>query len=93
MPGGQAVYVAADGHLGFTVAHSAAIPAGASTDAFKVDGKNLQHDGRDWVACAQEGEPEVYKIYAASNGASPTNCTAFAFYMETATEVGAWEYE
>ncbi|GAB7347285.1 hypothetical protein MBLNU459_g3371t1 [Dothideomycetes sp. NU459] len=93
VPGGQQVYVAADGSLGFTVAHSGYIPTGANTTGFAVVSPNLQYNGNDWVACQEETGSAVYKIFAAAVDASPKNCTAFAFYTQSTSGVGAWEYE
>lgn len=69
VPGGQQVYVAPDGALSYTIAHSAAIPAGSIQDEFS---KEAPSNGNSfgylnfptgWVACpAAEGSG--YQVFA-----------------------------
>ncbi|KAL8784422.1 MAG: hypothetical protein Q9195_009050 [Heterodermia aff. obscurata] len=64
VPGGQSVYVNPKGALSFTVAHSAATPAGSTYESFKATVKNsastlgdLKYNGTDsFVACPTTGK-------------------------------------
>ncbi|KAJ9403593.1 hypothetical protein DTO045G8_8680 [Paecilomyces variotii] len=107
VPGGQLIYAAPSGELGFSQAHSANIPAGAATGPFEYE-----HDGaiakwsfsglgaNGFVACPiGEGSSTQWQVYAnvpnlqAPNG-NPNSCLGFDTIAETWTGTGtaAWEY-
>ncbi|KAF2224856.1 hypothetical protein BDZ85DRAFT_233051 [Elsinoe ampelina] len=91
VPGGQQVYIAADGRARFTQAHSADTNGGAVT-GFGVAGGALQWRGNDWLACP-EGE-EGYAVYAAQGwNRTDAGCLGFRFRVEDAGSAeGAWQY-
>ncbi|MBE7180532.1 MAG: hypothetical protein INR71_04845 [Terriglobus roseus] len=102
VPGGQQVYVAADGALGFTPPHSGAVPEGAALTGFSEEkgaGEGaLGHLswGRGFVACPHDGTPAnatVWKVYGTKKGSKVSkDCLGFDFLTSSAKEVGAWEY-
>jgi len=82
VPGGQLVYVAPDGHLGFTQAHSATYPTGAVLNPFtytKSDGEQFGHLGTSafgatgFMACPVTDAPGPYQVFAAFAGAVVPN--------------------
>lgn len=84
VPGGQQVYVAPDGALSYTIAHSAAIPVGSIQDEFS---KEAPSNGNSfgylnfptgWVACpAAEGSG--YQVFAQIDGATfGSDCLGFS---------------
>jgi len=100
VPGGQQVYVAADGALGFTGPHSAYIPAGAATTPFKFTPAaagqavgELEFNGNGFEACPVANATSVYQVYAvAVEGNTQTGCTGFDFATVAVTGENAWEY-
>jgi hypothetical protein len=84
VPGGQQVYVAPDGSLSYTVAHSAYIPEGSVIDGFSREepegGAAFGHlnfeDG--FVACSA-GEGQGYQVYGATDDAEfADDCLGFS---------------
>lgn len=66
VPGGQQVYVAPDGSLSYTVAHSASIPAGSITDQFsRTAGTSFGYLNFEtgFVACPVGGAGTGYQVY------------------------------
>jgi len=74
VPGGQQVYVAPDGALSYTQAHSASYPPGSQFGGFGGSGGEFIFTGPNgttgWIACPVDTEnfspplENVYKIYA-----------------------------
>jgi len=101
VPGGQQVYVTADGQLGYTIAHSARIPGGASVTGFKYVPENesgapgeLIWNSYSFVACPN-GDAGVYQIYAGNASiASSTDSTCIGIVAATVnnTAGAAWQY-
>jgi hypothetical protein len=102
VPGGQQVYVAADGALGYTIPHSGLIPDGAMTTPFKFTPAaagqpigHLEFNGNGFEACLLPNETFIYQIYAAGvPGFSIEGCYGidFATVAITAEPTAAWEY-
>ncbi|KAI8939019.1 hypothetical protein NX059_004862 [Plenodomus lindquistii] len=98
VPGGQQVYVAPDGSLSYTVAHSAAIPSGSVVDQFsKTDPTGDAQFGTlnfetGFVACpAAAGQG--YQVFGQVEGASfGTDCLGFSAFTVATEEPGAWQY-
>lgn len=76
VPGGQQVYVAPDGALSYTVAHSAYIPPGSIVDQFS---RELPAEGAQFgylnfetgfVACPAAGEGNGYQVFGQVDGAT-----------------------
>jgi hypothetical protein len=84
VPGGQQVYVAADGSLSYTGAHSAYIPEGSVIDGFSreepeggADFGHLNFEG-GFVACSA-GEGQGYQVYGATDDAElADDCLGFS---------------
>ncbi|CAK7274962.1 hypothetical protein SEPCBS57363_006433 [Sporothrix epigloea] len=100
-PGGQSVYIDSTGSVGYTQAHSAMVPANATTSGLVVYDKgglvNLNSGGYGWAACPSKVDGKVeYTIFAASkvNNATLANCTAVNLKVKTEPKgtVGAWQY-
>lgn len=102
VPGGQQTYVAPDGALSYTQAHSAYYPPGSQFGAFSGIGGELVYSGLNgttgWLACPVNGSSfyppldNIYKIYA--NVPShpknyPNNGPAFVCYNVTLL-LNAW---
>ncbi|KAG8627547.1 hypothetical protein KVT40_005030 [Elsinoe batatas] len=97
VPGGQQVYIAADGRAKFTQAHSANTGVGSTVTGFSVKDGGLQWQGNDFVACpASEAEGGGYAVFAAAvngTGSSGEGCLGFKFRVEKpGTAEGAWQY-
>lgn len=85
VPGGQQVYVAADGALSYTTAHSAYIPAGSIVDQFS---KTAPSNGNSFgylnfetgfVACPVGGAGAGYQVYGQTqNFEASSDCLGFS---------------
>jgi hypothetical protein len=91
--------VTADGQLGFTQAHSASIPEGASVTGFEytpatTEGSvgTLSWGGVGFVACPTpvEGFESAYQIYAGNT--TLTGCTGIGAATSSNTAGPAWQY-
>ncbi|KAG9835899.1 hypothetical protein KCU98_g13039, partial [Aureobasidium melanogenum] len=93
VPGGQRVYVAQDGSLGYTIPHgSVSGSQNVSYTGFNLrdSGIHLQYKGADWIAVPIGS---AYKVYAAAAENAPQNGTSFAFRVGSVNATfGAWEY-
>jgi hypothetical protein len=94
VPGGQRVYVAKDGSLGYTIPHGSVSGNQTVTYTgfeFKDSGIHLQYLGEDFIAVPVGGG--AYKVYAAAVEGTPKNGTSFAFRVQGVNATfGAWEY-
>jgi hypothetical protein len=82
VPGGQQVYVAADGKLSYTVPHSGNTGTGSTRTGFSVASSgsnvNLKFNGtNNFLACPVSGTAGEYEIYAAEK-ATRTDCTGIS---------------
>ncbi|KAL2076158.1 hypothetical protein VTL71DRAFT_1101 [Oculimacula yallundae] len=107
VPGGQRAFVRKDGSLGFTIAHSGAIPEGAMLGPFQFTPQQesgtvgrLLFEERGFNACktGQKGSSgrDVYKLYAlsiASKEQLEKECTDVVFNTATWTGAMAWQSE
>lgn len=58
------IYPAESKPIGFTNAHSGAVPNGAVTTGFTQDGSSLLFNDKNmWKACAVEGSAGTWQIY------------------------------
>lgn len=97
VPGGQQVFVAPDGSVGYTAAHSHAIPDGGITAGFAYTppaepntvGELTGPAG--FVACPT-GDAGVFQVKTAIDGADTAGCTGFAAGATPFDGVGAWQY-
>ncbi|KAI5256283.1 hypothetical protein E4T42_01658 [Aureobasidium subglaciale] len=92
VPGGQQVYVAADGRLSFTVAHSASTGEGASVTGFSIaqEGQHVQFNGDDFLACPVDDAYAVFAAAAVKDAAE--DCVGFAFRVAESSAPAAWQY-
>ncbi|KAI1102223.1 hypothetical protein F4804DRAFT_275799 [Jackrogersella minutella] len=99
VPGGQQVYVAEDGSLSYTVAHSADLPDGAVATGFVRERSEsfgapvtLANGNQTWAICpVSEGEPRerTYQVYV---GTATEDCLYTGVRTYTSTGPDAWEY-
>lgn len=103
VPGGQQLYVETSGAMGFTQAHSAAIPPGALVGFFEyVAGEDHSSyiftgwDATGFMACPDTPEKENFQVFAnISNATAPTgnrdDCIDFDARV-TGLPSAAWQY-
>ncbi|KEQ98961.1 hypothetical protein AUEXF2481DRAFT_36275 [Aureobasidium subglaciale EXF-2481] len=92
VPGGQRVYVAEDGSLGYTIPHGSTGGQVVNYTGFSLadNGIHLKYLGGDFIAVPVGG---AHKVYAAAVEGVPKNGTSFAFRVQSADATyGAWEY-
>lgn len=107
VPGGQQLYIAEDGHIGFTQAHSAAIPQGANPCPFTYEKKASSQFGIvnldpsrafgavDFMGCPTDSGK--YQVFAALQNATVpqgnvTDCIGFSALAFNYTGATAWQY-
>ncbi|KAL5392757.1 hypothetical protein DPSP01_000457 [Paraphaeosphaeria sporulosa] len=98
VPGGQQVYVAPDGTLSYTQAHSAFVPEGSVRTGWnkteRNDGSNLgslSFEG-GLVACPRN-ETQPWQVYGQiENFTAPEGCLGFGAVTYTASDAAAWQY-
>ncbi|KAJ4375258.1 hypothetical protein N0V83_002344 [Neocucurbitaria cava] len=98
VPGGQQAYVAPDGSLSYTQAHSAYIPTDSIIDQFSVDAPEdgqafgYLHFETGFVACPA-GEGQGYQVFGqVSNAIFGPDCLGFSALTVATDEPGAWQY-
>ncbi|KAK0636776.1 hypothetical protein B0T17DRAFT_89882 [Bombardia bombarda] len=101
VPGGQQVYIAPDGALGYTPPHSTFKPDGSIVSGWvreiSVAGGAptvMGYNGRPILACpAGDGAVDVYQIYVKLAEADPkSGCISFQMRTYSAAGTVAWEY-
>lgn len=101
VPGGQQVYVASGGALGYTVAHSDNVPPDSQIATFNCAPQEnmngvgtLTFDKQDFVACltGKEGEYQVYAWIPKVNGTLRTNCPSIRIRTIQYNKAAAWSY-
>ncbi|EOD48974.1 hypothetical protein GTA08_BOTSDO10587 [Neofusicoccum parvum] len=95
VPGGQQVYIAPDGSLSFTQAHSAYIPEGSVTDGFTTSqssGFGILSWTNGFIACPSANGTFPYQVYGGGYS-NNTACLGFDFLTSNYTgTAGAWQY-
>jgi hypothetical protein len=102
VPGGQQVYLAPDGSLSYTIAHSANIPRDAVTKGFKQSPQksattigSLIFNDDGFMACP--ADDEVYQIYAAGGYGffklRRTDCVGINLGTSQYGGAPAWQYD
>lgn len=94
----QEVYVAADGSLSYTVAHTGGVvPAGSTTETFTYTPNSQEFvpgtfvlEGVDFYACPQAAG--VYQIYAGTSGFTETGCLDINIGTFVYSGVAAYQY-
>ncbi|KAI1093052.1 hypothetical protein F5B19DRAFT_172771 [Rostrohypoxylon terebratum] len=99
VPGGQQVYVAADGSLSYTVAHSGALPEGANATGWTREQSQafgapivLGNYNHFWNLCpVTEGEPteRTYQVFV---GSGIEGCLGTGVRTYASSGPDAWEY-
>ncbi|KAI2621497.1 hypothetical protein GGS26DRAFT_266140 [Hypomontagnella submonticulosa] len=99
VPGGQQVYVAADGSLSYTIPHSGALPEGANATGFARERSEsfgapvvLGNSNRLWSICpVSEGAPRerTYQVFV---GQGKEGCLLTGVRTYTSSGPDAWEY-
>ncbi|TGJ82819.1 hypothetical protein E0Z10_g5941 [Xylaria hypoxylon] len=100
VPGGQQVYLAPDGALSYTQAHSASMPPGSNVTGFSREQSQaggaptyLYSPAQYWFLCpVTEGEPRerTYQIFAASGNLEGCYGTQIRTYTPSLGHV--WQY-
>ncbi|GAW15475.1 hypothetical protein ANO14919_048860 [Xylariales sp. No.14919] len=100
VPGGQQVYVAPDGSLSYTQAHSASMPPGSIVTGFSREQSQafgapiyLYSADLSWYLCpVTEGEPRerTYQIFASSE--APEGCYGTQVRTYTPGSGRVWQY-
>ncbi|XXG98222.1 hypothetical protein Hte_004544 [Hypoxylon texense] len=101
VPGGQQVYVAPDGALSYTTAHSAFMPNGSIVTGFSRTRSesfgapvNWGMDGHSWLICpVGEGEPreKTYQLFSLA-GNQKEGCLLTGVRTYTSSGPDAWQY-
>ncbi|KAI4863313.1 hypothetical protein F4820DRAFT_427303 [Hypoxylon rubiginosum] len=101
VPGGQQVYVAPDGSLSYTTAHSAFMPNGSIVTGFSRSRSEAfgapiywGMDGRSWLICpVGEGEPreKTYQLFILA-GNQKEDCLLTGVRTYTSSGPDAWQY-
>ena len=100
VPGGQQAYIQKNGALGYTQAHSASIPEGASRTGFSytapAEGQSFgylsykENGATGFVACtADDG---TYQVFADVDGGDFSNCLGFDALASPYSGKPAWEF-
>ncbi|KAK0713965.1 hypothetical protein B0T26DRAFT_622668, partial [Lasiosphaeria miniovina] len=99
VPGGQQVYIAPDGAMGYTPPHSAFMPDGSVVSGWwreiSVAGgaPTIVGNGQSsMMACPAAGQDGVYQVFFGVSRAQLTSCVSFQMRTYTASGVVAWEY-
>lgn len=95
VPGGQQVYVAPDGTLSYTQAHSAYVPTGSVRDGWsRTEGENfgnLAFTGGLYGCPGAEGQG--YQVFGKIDGVELNEgCLGFNALTFNSTQPGAWQY-
>ncbi|KAI1111880.1 hypothetical protein F5Y14DRAFT_442982 [Nemania sp. NC0429] len=100
VPGGQQVYIAPDGSLSYTQAHSAYIPTGSTVNGFSRFTSTafaaptlLYSAGRSWYLCpVTEGPPRerAYQVFATSE--TIEGCLDMVIRTADAPAGQVWQY-
>jgi hypothetical protein len=98
VPGGQQVYVAADGALSYTVPHSAYIPPGSTVTGFSRTASPtsdlfgyLNWEG-GFIACPGSAD-DGWKVYGQiANGTFSDECLGFSAIAAPVSAPAAWQY-
>ncbi|KAF2819538.1 hypothetical protein CC86DRAFT_130994 [Ophiobolus disseminans] len=99
VPGGQQVYVAPDGALSYTGAHSAYIPPGSIVDGFSREAPaagaqfGVLNFDTGFVACPAAAADQGYQVFGQVDGATfGDGCLGFNALAVAGDKPGAWQY-
>ncbi|KAF2746915.1 hypothetical protein M011DRAFT_392483, partial [Sporormia fimetaria CBS 119925] len=96
VPGGQRVYIAPDGSMSYTQAHSAYMPPGSIQDGWSRT-EGAQFGNLRWtnglIACPTDVEGQGYQVFGQIEGKEfDGGCLGFNALTVNVTEAGAWQY-
>ena len=95
VPGGQQIYVAPNGAVSFTQAHSGLAPTGSIFAGFSVeDDGGLTFAGGDFLSCPPVDQTQNYQLYAAAIATPSDDCISIRLLTAATTtdDFGAWQY-
>ncbi|KAF1930289.1 uncharacterized protein M421DRAFT_418604 [Didymella exigua CBS 183.55] len=99
VPGGQQVYVAPDGALSYTIAHSAYIPPGSYVDDFSITPAASANTlgtlsfETGFTACPVGAAGAGYQVYGQTqNFEASSDCIGFTAQTIAVDHPGAWQY-
>ena len=103
VPGGQQTYVAADGSVKNTIAHSGAIPAGSFVDGFVYKPATTKGGlgslsfnaggATGFIACPVNATAGTYQVFADVTGKATAGCLGFDALTTEYTGARAWQYD
>ena len=96
------MYVAADGSVKYTIAHSGAIPKGAFTTGFVYEPPTTGQSfgslsfnaggATGFVACPVSGSASAYQVFADITGKDTTGCLGLDALTTEYDGAPAWQY-
>ena len=94
VPGGQQIYVAINGAVSFTQAHSNLAPPGSYFTGFAVKDGYLQFQEVDFLSCPPADGTSAYQLFAKSISSGYKGCVSVKLTIDSsnAPEYGAWQY-
>ena len=94
VPGGQYIYIAINGALSFTQAHSGIAPPGSFFNGFDVNDGKLQFQGDDWLSCPPADGTTDFQLFASALSKGYNGCVSVTLSIEAivASNFGAWQY-
>lgn len=96
VPGGQQIYIAPDGSMSYTQAHSAYVPPGSIRDGWsKTEGEQFGY--LSWscglLACPAAEQGQGYQVFGKVEGKEfGPECLGFNALSFNGTGFGAWQY-
>jgi hypothetical protein len=96
VPGGQQVYIAQNGRIEYTAAHSSSIPEGATTTGFALrdlhenDFAYLRHE--DGMMACSTGKDDIYELFVKVPGFNEQDCVLVKIFTNPIDEPAAWQY-
>lgn len=94
VPGGQQIYVAPNGAVGYTQAHSGVAPPGSQFEGFAVENGELSFATSGFYACVSADNSTYPQLYASALMSNFDNCYSIKLATATGNEPGfaAWQY-
>ena len=94
VPGGQQIYVAPNGAVGYTQAHSGVAPPGSQFEGFAVENGELSFATSGFYACVSADNSTYPQLYASALMSNYDNCYSIKLATATGNEPGfaAWQY-
>ena len=95
MPGGQQTYVAPNGAVSYTQAHSSSAPPGSLFSGFSLKDEDLTFGGQSFYGCPPEDHSDDTILYVGiPEVANDKNCYKIELVTAPGNDTGfaAWQY-